>query len=56
MKPDKRTRTLLRERLPKDWDSPLGRIEVAQIKGTKQGNLWVVLKDTEIPTRTATTS
>jgi hypothetical protein len=46
MRADERTRALLRTRLPKEWDSPLGRIEVASFRQTKHGDLWVMLART----------
>jgi hypothetical protein len=42
-----RTRALLRERLPKEWDSPLGRVEVEQVLPLDQSTgLRVILRDT----------
>jgi len=41
---------LLRTTLPRDWDSPLGRIEVSQIRPNTQGTgFWVLLANTGFP-------
>lgn len=41
--------TVLRERLPTEWDSEIGRVEVDAIHRTDQGHLRVLLRDTGFP-------